>query len=88
MTGEQVAAPSSPRDGEDVAMTLDRPKVSVFWPKLTVAVKFLIPFCFNFLLEIILNTIESMKNPNNIEKQCNLTMSCSNIVFFYLSNVF
>jgi solute carrier family 12 (potassium/chloride transporter), member 4/6 len=28
MTGEQVAAPSSPRDGEDVAITLGRPKVS------------------------------------------------------------
>ncbi|KAJ8627276.1 hypothetical protein MRB53_020583 [Persea americana] len=26
MTGEQIAAPSSPRDGEDVSMTLGRPK--------------------------------------------------------------
>lgn len=26
MTGEQIPAPSSPRDGEDVAITLDRPK--------------------------------------------------------------
>lgn len=27
MTGEQIAAPSSPRDGEDVSITLGRPKV-------------------------------------------------------------
>jgi hypothetical protein len=27
MTGEQVQAPSSPRDGEDVAITIGRPKV-------------------------------------------------------------
>ena len=27
MTGEQIQAPSSPRDGEDVAITIGRPKV-------------------------------------------------------------
>lgn len=27
MTGEQVPAPSSPRDGEDVAITIGQPKV-------------------------------------------------------------
>lgn len=27
MTGEQVPAPSSPRDGDDVSITLGRPKV-------------------------------------------------------------
>jgi hypothetical protein len=27
MTGEQVQAPSSPREGEDVAITIGRPKV-------------------------------------------------------------
>ena len=27
MTGEQIPAPSSPRDGEDVSMSLERPKV-------------------------------------------------------------
>lgn len=27
MTGEQIPAPSSPRDGEDVSITLERPKV-------------------------------------------------------------
>jgi hypothetical protein len=35
MTGEQVQAPSSPRDGEDVAITIGRPKVffhfNIFW---------------------------------------------------------
>lgn len=30
MTGEQVAAPSSPRDGEDVSITLGQPKVCYF----------------------------------------------------------
>lgn len=27
MTGEQIPAPSSPRDGEDVAITIGHPKV-------------------------------------------------------------
>lgn len=31
MTGEQVPAPSSPRDGEDVAITLGRRKVLFIW---------------------------------------------------------
>ncbi|XP_010921512.1 cation-chloride cotransporter 1 isoform X2 [Elaeis guineensis] len=50
MTGEQIPAPSSPRDGEDVAITLGRPKQT--GPKLGTMMGVFVP-CLQNILGII-----------------------------------
>ncbi|KAJ1692062.1 hypothetical protein LUZ63_008760 [Rhynchospora breviuscula] len=50
MTGEQVATPSSPRDGEDVAITIGRPKET--GPKLGTLMGVFVP-CLQNILGII-----------------------------------
>ncbi|KAJ3676080.1 hypothetical protein LUZ60_003492 [Juncus effusus] len=50
MTGEQLAAPSSPRDGEDVAITLGRPKPAQ--PKMGTLMGVFVP-CLQNILGII-----------------------------------